>query len=80
MGTLIPGERIQHFQKNGIVYSYYPDNPDIEPWESGYIEKKIFTYATWVDMNEKAKHNKTLKQYMDKALDIYFMIKDDKEK
>lgn len=79
MGNLIPGEKIISYHKDGTIWSYYPNRPDIDPWVTGYTEPEIFTYSVWLDMTKKAKSNKMLEQYINKAINIYLMIKDDKE-
>ena len=84
---LIPGEALIYENANGITYARYRDPPHnkIPRWIVGgdpdainRAQGCLFNYSEWQDMMRLAKNNYTLKKQMQKLLDIYYIVKDDK--
>ena len=82
---LIPGEPLIYERVNGVVYAKYRDKPEIQRWIIGgdadavnRAQGCLFSYSEWQDMMRIAKDNHTLKTQMQKLLDIYYIVKDDK--
>ena len=84
---LIPGEALIYENANGITYARYRDPPHnkIPRWIVGgdpdainIAQGCLFNYSEWQDMMRIANHNYTLKKQMQKLLDIYYIVKDDK--
>jgi len=82
---LIPNESLIYERVNGVVYARYPNRPEIPRWIIGgdteAVNKangNLFSYSEWNEMMELAKNNPTLKTQIKKLLDIYYIIKDDK--
>lgn len=82
---LIPGEPLIYERVNGVVYAKYRDKPEIPRWMIGgdpdAVNKAqgcLFSYSEWQDMMRIAEDNHTLKTQMQKLLDIYYIVKDDK--
>lgn len=87
MGTLIPGAALIYERANGVVYARYRDPPHNalprwivggDPIAVGEAQGELLPYADWVDMCHAALENKTLKRQLDKAIEIYYIIKDNK--
>ena len=91
MGDLLQGEALIYERANGVVYARYRDAPHnkIPRWiiggDADGIERAnakqqgdLFTYKDWQDINEMARTNKALSQYLHKILDIYLLAKDSK--
>ena len=91
VGNLIAGEKLIYERVDDVVYARYRDAPykDIPRWVvGGYPEAcerakakeqgDLFTYADWQAINEMAKTNKAISQYLHKILDIYLLAKDSK--
>ena len=91
MGNLIAGEKLIYERVDDVVYARYRDAPykDIPRWVvGGYPEAcerarakeqgDLFTYSEWQDINEMARTNKAISQYLHKILDIYLLAKDSK--
>ena len=82
---LIPGEAMIYENVSGVVYARYRDLPDIPRWIVGgdpdavaKAEGKIFDYGTWNEMMNLANTNTALKKYLQKAVEIYYMVKETK--
>lgn len=85
--NLIPGEALIYENVNGVIYARYRDPPHnaIPRWiiggESESLDKacgSLFSYSEWQDMMRLAETNHTLKTQMQKLLDIYYIVKDNK--
>lgn len=84
---LIPGEALIYTRANGVVYANYRDPPHnkIPKWIIGgdpdALNKEqgcLFSYSEWQDMMIIATENKTLKSQMQKLLNLYYLIKEEK--
>lgn len=85
---LIPGQALIYERANGVVYARYRDPPYNEMYERWIIggdsdsvnraTGNLFSYSEWNDMMRLALTNPTLKKQMQKLLDIYYIVKDDK--
>ena len=84
---LIPGEALIYESADGITYARYRDPPHntIPRWIVGgdpdainRAQGCLFSYSEWQDMMMLAKDNHTLKRQMQKLLDIYYIVKDEK--
>ena len=82
---LIPGEPLIYERVDGVTYAKYRDKPEIPRWMIGgdpdAVNKAqgcLFSYSEWQDMMRIAENNHTLKNQMQKLLDIYYIVKDDK--
>lgn len=87
LGKLIPGEALIYERADGVVYARYRDPPNnkLPRWIVGgdpeavsKAEGKLFSYSDWQDMMRVAESNHTLKTQMQKLLDIYYIVKDEK--
>ena len=85
MTKLIPGEALIYERANGVTYAKYRDKPEVPRWMIGgdpdAVNKAqgcLFSYSEWQDMMRLAEDNHTLKTQMQKLLDIYYIVKDDK--
>lgn len=84
---LIPGKALIYTRANGVVYANYRDPPHnkIPKWIIGgdpdALNKEqgcLFSYSEWQDMMIIATENKTLKSQMQKLLNLYYLIKEEK--
>ena len=82
---LKPNQPLIYERAAGVVYARYRDIPDIPRWIVGgdadavaKAQDKIFDYQTWNEMMTVAETNTTLKKYLQKAVEIYYMIKETK--
>lgn len=87
MSNLIPGEALIYERANGILYAKYRDVPHnkIPRWIVGgdpnsiaKAQGKLLTHQSWNELVELAQKNPTLKKQLDKTLDLYYIIKDDR--
>ena len=91
MSDLKTGEALIYERVDNVVYARYRDEPykDIPRWVIGGdtdgIERAnakeqgdLFTYREWQDINEMARTNKAISQYLHKILDIYLLAKENK--
>jgi len=87
MGTLIPEQPLIYERANGVVYARYRDPPhNTKPrWIVGgdskdvsRVQGDLFTYCEWQDLMKLAEENHTLKLQLQKLLDIYYIVKEDK--
>jgi hypothetical protein len=84
---LIPGEALIYEDANGVVYARYRDPPhsEIERWIVGgdpvgiaKAQGKLFDYSTWQDMMEESDNNPILKKYLQKAIEAFYITKENK--
>lgn len=87
MASLIPGAALIYESTNGVLYARYRDPPhnNIPRWIVGgdpeavsRAEGNLFSYSEWNDMMRLSLKNQTLKKQMQKLLDLYYIVKDDK--
>ena len=83
--SLLPNEPLIYERANGITYAKYRDKPEVPRWIIGgdpdamnRAQGCLFSYSEWQDMMRLAENNHTLKTQMQKLLDIYYIVKDDK--
>ena len=85
MGTLVPDQALIYERADGVVYARYRDPPyntqprwivGGDPVAVGEAQGELLPYSEWVSMCELALKNPTLKKQLDKAIEIYFLIKD----
>tara|TARA_Y100000389_G_C17453788_1_gene516637 strand:+ start:1523 stop:1792 length:270 start_codon:yes stop_codon:yes gene_type:complete len=82
---LIPDEPLIYENTDGIIWARYQNKPDIPRWIVGgdpeaisIQEGKMFSYIQWEDMMKQANTNPILKKYLQKAVEAYFLTKEDK--
>ena len=84
---LIPGQALIYERANGVVYARYRDPPHntLPRWIIGGDPEAVsratgdmFSWSEWQDMIRLAETNHTLKTQIEKLLDIYYIIKDNK--
>lgn len=84
---LIPGQSLIYERADGVTYARYRDPPHnkIPRWIIGgdpdavnRAQGCLFSYSEWQDMMLIAEKNHTLKKHMQKLLDIYYIVKEDK--
>ena len=88
MGSLLPNEALIYERANGIVFARYRDPPhnNIPRWIVGGEAKAIkkhngqMDFEEYLDMIDCAKTNYTLKKQLDKALVIWYTIRNETEK
>ena len=85
MGDLIPNEPLIYERANGVVYARYANKPEIPRWivggDPGAVARaqgKLLDYAEWQNLCEIAQTNQTLKKQLDKLVNTYYLIKDEK--
>lgn len=88
MADLIPGQALIYESYNGVVYARYRDPPYNTMYDRWIIggdpdavnraTGNLFGWSEWQDMIRIAENNETLKKQIDKLLDIYYILKDDK--
>lgn len=87
MPDLIPGQALIYERANGVVYARYRDPPynKYDRWIIGgdpeavsRAEGNLFSYSEWNDMMRLALTNPILKKQMQKLLDLYYIVKDNK--
>lgn len=83
MGTLLPDQPLIYERANGVVYARYANMPNIDRWvvggdpvAVGEAQGELLPYSEWVSMCELALTNPTLMKQLNKAVEIYFLIKD----
>ena len=82
---LIPDEPLIYENTDGIIWARYQNKPEIPRWivggdpEAISIQKgKMFSYTQWEDMMKQANTNPILKKYLQKAVEAYYLTKEDK--
>jgi hypothetical protein len=85
MGQLIPGQALIYERANGVVYARYRDPPHnkIERWiiggdpvAVGEAQGELLPYSEWLNMCELSLKYPTLKKQLDKAVDLYLLLKE----
>ena len=78
--NLIPGEKLIYERVDGVVYARYSSRPDIPRWAIGWDQTAgpLFNYSDWEDMTRLAENNITLKTQLDKLINLYYLIRDEK--
>ena len=88
MGDLIPNQTLIYERANGVVFARYRDPPHntIPRWTVGGDADAVKKYEGRLDFEEYlemvdcAKTNYTLKKQLDKALIIWYTIRNETEK
>ena len=82
---LIPDEPLVYENTDGIIWASYQNKPNIPRWIVGgdpeaisIQEGKMFSYAQWEDMMKVANTNSVLKKYLQKAVEAYYITKENK--
>lgn len=85
MSKLIPGEPLIYERANGLVYARYRDRPEIERWIVGgdpgsvaQAQGRLLHWGEWEQLCDLANENSTLKKQLDKTIELYYILKDDK--
>jgi hypothetical protein len=82
MGNLIPDEALIYEHVNGIVYARYRDPPynKIPRWEIGKnTPVNDLNYSEWIDLKKLAENNSAIKLQLDKLLNLYYLVKEEKQ-
>lgn len=81
------GQPLIYEYVNGIVYARYRDPPynQIERWIIGDDTSAVdraqghpFSYSEWQDMMHIAETNHTMKTQLDKIINLYYILKEEK--
>jgi len=84
---LMPGEAMIYENVSGVVYARYRDPPlnKLPRWIVGgdpkavsKAEGKLFGYDMWQKMMEEAETNTVLKKYLKKAVEAFYITKENK--
>jgi hypothetical protein len=77
---LIPNEKLIYERVEGVVYARYFNRPNIPRWAIGWDQTAgpAFNYSDWEDMTRLAETNSTLKKQLDKLLDLYYILRNEK--
>ena len=77
---LIPNEKLIYERVDGVVYARYANRPDIPRWVIGWDQTAgpTFNYSDWEDMTRLAESNIALKTQLDKLLNLYYILRDEK--
>jgi hypothetical protein len=78
MGNLIPGEPLIYEYANGVIYAKYRDRRDIPRWVVGNTDVTCVDYNVWKDLNKLAKTNSAIASQLDKLINLYYLIKNEK--
>ena len=81
MGNLIPGAALIYEHASGIIYARYRDPPHntIPRWVIGRQDPtNMLEYNDWEKMLELSNNNLTFKKELDKVINLYYLLKDDK--
>jgi hypothetical protein len=85
---MIPGAELIYERADGVVYARYRDPPHntIPRWIVGgdpagvaRAQGELLDYGEWKNLCEIAQNNTTLKKQLDKIVNLYYIIKDNKE-
>lgn len=86
LGKLLPGEALIYERSDGVVYAHYRDKPEIPRWiiggDPGAVARaqgELLDYGEWKNLCEIAQTHPTLKKQLDKIVNLYYIIKDNKE-
>lgn len=84
--NLIPGEKLIYEHADGVTYARYRDEPykDIPRWIIGghpasvaRAKGELLDYTSWKELCELSQTNSTLKNQLDKVVNLYYLIKDE---
>ena len=79
---LIPNAALIYERVDGVVYARYRDPPynQMERWVIGgdVSQNQLLGYADWQEILRLAEQHPTLKTQLDKLLDIYYILKEEK--
>jgi len=84
---LIPGQKLIYTRANGVVWAKYRDPPHNtkprwiiggDPGAVARAQGELLDYGSWKELCELALQNKTLMKQLDKLVNTYYMIKDNK--
>ena len=75
---LIPNEKLIYERVDSVVYARYANRSDIPRWVISGESKKFLTYSDWNDMIILAENNLALQKQIDKLLNLYYILKDEK--
>lgn len=85
MKNLIPNQPLIYERANSVVYARYANMPNVDRWivggdpvAVGQAQGELLPYSEWVSMCELALTNHTLKKQLDKAVEIYFLIRNNR--
>ena len=86
MGTLRPNEPLIYERADGVVYARYANDHSTPRWivggDPGAVARaqgELLDYSEWQKLCEIAQSNATLKKQLDKIVNLYYIIKDNKE-
>jgi len=84
---LIPGEALIYERSDGVVYARYRDPPHSskprwiiggDPASVARAQGELLDYGEWKTLCELAQVNSTLKKQLDRLVQTYYIIKDDR--
>lgn len=82
---LIPGEPLIYERHDGVVYARYRDKPEIPRWIVGgdpagvaRAQGRLLHWGEWQQLCDLALEHPTLKKQLDKLVQTYYIIKDDR--
>jgi len=83
--ALIENEPLIYERADGVVYARYRDRPEIPRWIIGgdpdgvaRAKGEVLSIQGWKDLCDLAGKYPTLKMQLDKTIELYYIIKDDK--
>jgi hypothetical protein len=81
MGKLIPGETLIYERVDGVTYARYRDRPEVPRWIVGWDQTAgpLFNYSDWKELTQLAETNHSLKTQLDKLLNLYYLVKEEKQ-
>jgi hypothetical protein len=81
MSKLIPGEALIYERVDGVTYARYRDRRDIPRWIVGWDQTAgpLFNYSDWKELTQLAETNHSLKTQLDKLLNLYYLVKEEKQ-
>ena len=83
---LIPGQKLIYEHADGVTYARYRDAPHnkIPRWIIGghptsvaRAKGELLDYTSWKELCEISQTNPTLKNQLNKVVNLYYLIKDD---
>jgi|TARA_B100001094_G_scaffold67226_1_gene63434 hypothetical protein len=89
MGDLIPNQSLIYTRADGVVYAQYRDPPHnkIPRWIIGgdpagvaKAQGDLINYSEWQHLCELSQEHIVLKKLLDKLVNTYYLIKDNKDK
>jgi len=84
---MIPGEALIYERADGVVYARYRDAPHNkkprwiiggDPAAVAQAQGDLLSYAEWKELCELSLHYETLKKQIDKAIELYYLLKENK--